>query len=358
MNTVIVMAGGTGGHIYPALTVAHALQKLDIQVVWMGVRGGLESRIAKNAGFEFEAISIRSVWRSGVVRLLTIPFWLVVSLLQCARIILKRRPDLLIGMGGFVCGPGGFASWLLRRPLLIHESNTVPGLTNQLLAPLSNRTLTGFAETSIRGSSIFVGTPVRKEILDAAGSRTKNSPAEIGNLHLLVIGGSQGAKQLNEVVPQAIGELSENQRPLILHQTGKNCFSDVAANYQKFGIEADVREYIEDMAQAYLWADLVISRAGAMTLAEIAVIGLPPILVPYPYAARDHQRLNAEHLSKNECAVVLAQHEFSVERLKQELLKFMNDGSLLEKFSRRIRELSKPNATDDFVQHCMEIMHA
>ena len=356
MNTVIVMAGGTGGHIYPALAVAHALKSSDINVVWMGVRDGLEARVAKESGFEFDAVSVRGIWRSGVTRILTAPFMLTYSMLQCFGIIFRRRPDLLVGMGGFVCGPGGLAAWLLRRPLLIHESNTIPGLTNRLLASLSNRVLTGFENTPLAGKPICVGTPVRTEIIQAANQQDEDEVRESRPLNLLVMGGSQGAKQLNETVPLAIKDLPPESRPRIIHQTGKVDREAVNTTYQELGIHADVREFIDDMAQVYLWADLVIARAGAMTLAEIAILGLAPILVPYPYAARDHQRLNAEYLERNGGAVVLTRQNFSVANLRKELDRLLVDTRLIAQLSKKIHELARPDATDEVIRHCKELM--
>ena len=358
MNTVIIMAGGTGGHVYPALAVGTALRERGVNVFWMGVRNGLEQKLARNAGFVFDSVRTRGLWGKGMVRWLTSPLWLTVSILQCIGIILRRRPDALLGMGGYVCGPGGLASWILRRPLVIHESNVVPGLTNRVLAFLASRILIGFSNTQLAGKPVFTGTPVRAEIIKAGTVHRDSIDTEERNLRLLVIGGSQGAQALNDALPLALGSLPENLQPHVMHQTGLGRKEVVSDSYVNQGIEAQVLDYIDDMASAYLWADIVVARAGAMTLAEISATGLAAILVPYPHAARDHQRANAEAIAVQDSAIVCKQNEQLTESLGQELKKLISDRNRIREMSNRIRNFARTDATECVVKNCMEVMQS
>ena len=356
MSTVIIMAGGTGGHVYPALAVGAALRQKGVNVYWMGVPGGLEDRLAKEAGFGFDPVRIKGLWGKGIVRWLTAPLWLTVSVVQSISIILRRRPDALIGMGGYVCGPGGLASWFLRRPLVIHESNTVPGMTNRVLARLSTRVLTGFPNTKLTRKSTWVGTPVRLEIIEAAQTREPVADDENCNLRLLVVGGSQGAEILNQTIPLVIGDLPDHIRPEIIHQSGRGKDAQVINDYAKHGISAQVLEYIDDMAKTYTWADIIVARAGAMTLSEISIMGLAAILVPYPHAAGDHQRVNAELLASSDCAIVCIQDDTLTFKLGNEIKRLLSDRNLVRTMSRNIQKLAKLDATSLVVDNCMNVM--
>ncbi len=356
MSSVMIMAGGTGGHIYPALAVGAELQARGIKVFWMGVRSGLEDELARNAGFQFDSIQVKGLRGAGIVRWLTLPFWLMVALFQCFGIILERRPDLLLGMGGYVCGPGGIAAWILRRPLVIHESNSVAGLTNQVLARMATRILTGFKTTKLGRNSVHVGTPVRADILKASQQRNIRQFNRDTPSNLLVLGGSQGAQVLNETVPIAIAALKHHQRPKVMHQTGRGRYDATVASYQAVGVEADVTEYIDDMGGVYSWADVVIARAGAMTLAELSVMGIAVILVPFPYAAGDHQRINAQTLAAEKRALVCLQNDGFSGELSRMVKELFDESELIVKLSERIREIACPNATQLVADNCVELM--
>lgn len=358
MKSAIVMAGGSGGHVYPALAVAEALRRKGVSVSWLGAKRSLEQRLAAKHGFEFNAISMRQIWGIGLARWLALPFWLAMSVVQSVVIIFKMRPDVMLGVGGYVSCPGGIACWIMRRPLVIHESNTVSGLANRVLAGISSRVLTGFPETDLKGSPICVGNPVREEIVEAAGGQPDLDVTAGRKMRVLVIGGSQGAEGLNVGVPEAISKLEPRLQPEIMHQTGKGKSRPVADAYAKFGIEADVVEYIEDMAAAYLWADVAIARAGAMTSSEIAVMGLLPIFVPYPFAARNHQRHNAEYFVHHDCAYMIEQQETFAARVEENLRGILQNRTLVADMSRRLRQLAIPDATERIVKHCMDAMEA
>ena len=217
-----MMAGGTGGHIYPGLTVAKILREKGINVIWMGVRDGLEDKVAQQEGFLIDYVSVQSLWNSGILRWLSFPIWMLYAVFQCFAIILRRRPDALVGMGGYVCAPGGVAAFLLRRPFLIHESNAVAGLANQVLAYFASRVLTGFPDIAIKGNAVCVGTPVRREIVQAGEDRIKaGNEHSRRRLQLLVLGGSQGAKTLNDKLPEVIDSIPVKLRPKVVHQTGR-----------------------------------------------------------------------------------------------------------------------------------------
>ena len=355
MNTLIMMAGGTGGHVYPGLAVAKALREVGVNVIWMGVRGGIEDRVAKQEGFVIDYIRVKGLWNSGILRWISLPVWITYSIIQCCVIILHRRPDVLVGMGGFVCAPGGIAAYLLRRPFLIHESNAVAGMTNQILAYLSTRVLIGFAETKIAGKPEQVGTPVREEIIQASLNKPETL-TEDKPLQLLILGGSQGAKALNNNLPRVLKSLPVKMRPKVIHQTGRGRANDVEALYKKNGVEAEVREFIDDMANVYTKSDLVVSRAGAMTIAEVSVMGLAAIFVPYPYAARNHQYLNAKQLERAASALICTENDDFVTTLSWHLEKVLGQRSVIAELSKRIRKFASVDATELVVKHCFELM--
>lgn len=356
MSTVIIMAGGTGGHIYPALAVGAALRQRGVNVCWMGVHDGLESRLARAEGFEFDPVRTRGLWAKGLTRWLTMPLWLSFSILQCVGIILRRRPDALLGMGGYVCGPGGLAGWLLRRPLIIHESNVIPGLTNRVLAVVASRVLTGFSDTKLAGQPIWVGTPVRETIIEVGRGRDITAVERGGPLNLLVIGGSQGARMLNESIPMALAMLPDDLMPNIRHQSGPGHGAVTEQLYEDRGITAQICEYIDDMPQAYRWADVIVARSGAMSLAEIAAVGLAPVLVPFPHAARDHQNVNARQFENKDCALVCNQGEHLIQCLFKNLKRMLEDRNLIRQMSERIRNMAKTDSTELVVDHCMEVL--
>jgi len=352
------MAGGPGGNIYPALAVGTELRKRGINVYWMGVRSGLEDRLARSAGFEFDAIRIKGLWGKGPIRWITMPLWLAISLWQSVAIILHRRPDVMLGMGGYVCGPGGLAAVLLGCPLIIHESNAVAGLTNRLLSRLAARVLSGVPKSDLGRKTVFTGTPVREEIIVAAKAKAVKEVADQSHFNLLVIGGSQGASALNVALPIALQDLPKVRRPSVMHQTGWGGQDGVCRAYEEAGIDARVIDYIEDMPDAYQWADLVVARAGAVTIAELSVMGLAVILVPFPFAARDHQRANAELVVRHEGAVVCLQQDRFATRLGETLVKLTADWTAVHAMAKRFQAMARPDATEAVTRCCMEMLSA
>ncbi len=352
----MIMAGGTGGHIYPALAVGLEFKQRGVDVSWMGVQDSLEAAVAERAGFAFDAIRIRGLWNHGAARWLSAPLWLSAAVVQSIAAIIRRRPDVLLGMGGYVCGPGGLAAWLLRRPLVIHESNAIAGLTNRVLAVLAARVLTGFAKVALRGQPIATGTPVRREIIEASERQMPVSPASDRPLQLLVIGGSQGAQSLNEALPAVLAGIDASRRPVARHQSGTGKRSALQQAYHDQGVSAQVFEFIDDMAAAYAWADVVIARAGAMTLAELSVMGKAAIVVPYRYAARDHQRVNAEALANEGCIRVCLDDPQLAVSIAAELNRLIDDRNAVCELSRRIRTAAQLCATDAVVDQCLQLV--
>ncbi|MCB1845637.1 MAG: undecaprenyldiphospho-muramoylpentapeptide beta-N-acetylglucosaminyltransferase, partial [Halioglobus sp.] len=284
LRPIMVMAGGTGGHVYPALAVANALREQSREVVWLGTRRGIEARLVPAAGIPIEWVTVQGLRGKSRLALLIAPFRLLYALLQSMRIVARHRPAAVLGMGGFVSGPGGLAAWLLRRPLVIHEQNAISGLTNRLLARLARVVLQAFPgsfSASIHART--VGNPVRADIA-ALPSPAERFRGRGVALRLLVLGGSQGALALNRLVPEALALLPADKRPLVRHQTGSRGKEVAVSSYRAAGVDAELDEYIDDMAAAYAWADLIVCRAGALTVAEIAAAGLAAIFVPYPAA--------------------------------------------------------------------------
>ena len=280
LGPILIMAGGTGGHVYPALAVAQALQLESREIVWLGTRAGLESRVVPAAGIAMEWVSVQGLRQKGVIALILAPFRLLRALMQSLRVIRKHRPAAVLGMGGFASGPGGVAAWLLRRPLVIHEQNAVAGLTNRLLAHLARVVLQAFPGSFSPGiKAETVGNPVRAEIAALDEPQLRYAGRK-GPLRLLILGGSQGAFALNKVVPAALALLPDELQPVVRHQAGERTLAAAQAAYEAHAIEVDLRPFIEDMAEAYAWANLVVCRAGALTVAELAVAGVPAVVVP------------------------------------------------------------------------------
>ncbi len=297
LKTILIMAGGTGGHVFPALAVANFLQKQGVTVHWLGTAAGLEARLVPQAGFSLHTIAVKGLRGKGMKRLLAAPFQMVRATLQARAILKTVKPDVVIGFGGFASGPGGLASWLARVPLIIHEQNAIAGLTNKLLAPLAKYVCEGFAGAFKPAPKVIAtGNPVRPDILNAQW---------IGRKHLLVLGGSLGAAALNKLVPEALALWPENSRPEVLHQTGEKHLTSARAAYAAAGVQATIVPFIENMAEAYANAALVLCRAGASTIAELCAVGVGAVLVPYPHAVDDHQTANANWLASAGAAVVL-----------------------------------------------------
>ena len=349
---ILIMAGGTGGHVFPALAVADELRARGVPVVWLGTRSGIEARLVTQAGYPIEWLSITGLRGKGAITLLLAPFRLMVACAQALRVLRQRKPGAVLGMGGFAAGPGGFVAWLMRRPLIIHEQNAVAGLTNRILAPLAGQVLEAFPNTFSKKVRV-VGNPVRKDI-----QQLPDPLIRIGRhtdaLRILVIGGSLGAQRLNEIVPEALSQIVENARPKIVHQTGPDKLEMTRAFYQRHGVDARIEAFIDDMAQAYGWADLVICRAGAMTVFELAAAGVGSILIPYPHAVDDHQTANANYLVQAGAAIVKQQHELTSEWLSETITRLMQQRDTLLGMARAAKSMAKPNAAFAVADCCMQ----
>ena len=345
---VLITAGGTGGHVYPGLAVARALQAQGVPVVWMGTAKGLEARVIPAAGIEMAWLEVTGLRGKGALALVLAPFRLLKALYQSVRIMRKHKPVAVLGMGGFVAGPGGLVASLMRIPVVIHEQNAVPGLTNRLLSKFSRKVLEGFPGSFVQAKdkAVPVGNPVRKDIAELPSPQVRMQ-GRGGPLHLLIIGGSLGAQALNETVPAALALLEQELRPSVRHQAGRDKDQMTQAQYQKAQVEAEVTPFIEDMAEAYAWADLVICRSGALTVAELAAAGLAAVLVPYPYAVDDHQTANGLYLSENGAAILLPQTDLSAASLAEHLQQMMQAPERLLQMGEKARELARCNATAD-----------
>lgn len=353
LRSVLIMAGGTGGHVFPGIAVAKLLQEQGITVHWLGTQKGLESRLVPEAGIPISFISIGGLRGKNWREMLLGPWRLLLAIRQSMKIIRQFNPDIVLGMGGFVSGPGGIACWLLRRPLIIHEQNAKPGLTNQWLARIAKKVLEGFPNTFVnRNNVITTGNPVRLEIAKLAHPTEKvpNSP-----LHLLIVGGSLGAVAINQLVPQALANLPEAERPLVWHQTGEKTLEDTRQAYETAGISAKVEPFIKEMDKAYAWADIVLCRAGALTIAELCAAGVGAILVPYPYAVDDHQTANAQFMAKNNAAWLIQQADLTVDGLAALLKELYKSQEKCVAMAKSAYQLRKIDATETILRICEEV---
>lgn len=325
-RTVLIMAGGTGGHVFPALAAARVLRERGFQTVWLGTQRGLEARLVPAHQIDVEWIEVSGVRGKGIGALLAAPFQLARAVWQSLAVIRRRRPSVVLGAGGFVSGPGGIAAWLSRKPLIIHEQNAVAGLTNRVLARLATRVFEAFPSSFPGGARAeHVGNPVRREIAALPPPEQRFAERK-GPLRLLVIGGSQGAARLNAVLPAALALLDASLRPQVLHQAGERNLEQARELYAKHGVAADVRAFIDDMAEAYGWADLVVCRSGALTVSELAAAGLGAVFVPFPAAVDDHQTRNARFLNDVGAGIVIAERELTPVRLGNELRELFAGG--------------------------------
>jgi UDP-N-acetylglucosamine--N-acetylmuramyl-(pentapeptide) pyrophosphoryl-undecaprenol N-acetylglucosamine transferase len=349
------MAGGTGGHVYPALAVAGALKRRSQGVVWLGTARGLEGRVVPAAGISTEWISVQGLRGKGPVTLIAAPFQLLRALFQSLKVMAKHRPAVVLGMGGFVSGPGGLAAWLTRRPLIIHEQNAIAGLTNRILAHLARVVLQAFPGSfSARVHAETVGNPVREDIAHLPDPDARFS-SRSGAIRLLVLGGSQGALTLNRLIPAAIAQMPPDRRPLVRHQAGERTIATARENYERLGVDADVQPFIEDMAAAYGWADLVICRSGALTVAELTAAGLPAIFVPFPAAVDDHQTANAKGMADSGAAIVVQERELTAPALTDLLLEWLSSRDHLRVKAMKARALAKPKALERIAELCLEL---
>jgi UDP-N-acetylglucosamine--N-acetylmuramyl-(pentapeptide) pyrophosphoryl-undecaprenol N-acetylglucosamine transferase len=358
-KTILIMAGGTGGHIYPALAVADQLKEKGFELFWLGTNKGMEARVVPDHGYPLLKINVSGVRGNGILRLLFTPFMLLIALTQALMIMVKVKPVAVLGMGGFASGPGGIAAWLMRIPLLIHEQNAIAGLTNKLLAPFAVSIMSAFPGAFKDSKKLKItGNPVRKEITNVPEpeQRFKNRNTKI--LKILVLGGSLGAKKLNQVIPQTLSTFGDEYQFEIKHQCGERHLPDTEAAYEQCGVNAEVMPFINDMNEVYQWADVVICRAGALTIAELAAVGIGSILIPFPYAVDDHQTENAKYLSNDGAAILIQEAQLNIDKLKEVLLKFYTVPDQVLQMAHKARLLAKPSATEDVANLCLEAIHA
>ena len=352
---IMIMAGGTGGHIFPALAVADALHQQGHRITWLGTHSGMESRLVPQAGYPMQYISVQGLRGHGLLRWLLAPLKLLLAVLQALRIVIKLRPNVVLGMGGFASGPGGVAAWLLHRPLVIHEQNAAPGLTNRLLAKLATTVLEAFPQSL--ATAQLTGNPVREAITKLPSPKERYTQRQDA-IHILILGGSQGALVLNQIVPVALARLCEQQPLQIWHQCGERHLDTTMKMYRDANVTAKVVPFVDDMAEAYAWADLVICRAGALTISELAAAGVGSLLVPFPYAVDDHQTKNAQWLAEAGAAILMPQSSCSVESLLESLQRLLasgRDGVLA--MAEKARQLAQPEATNKVANFCLEVAH-
>ena len=355
MTRLLVLAAGTGGHVYPALAVAERLRSVGVDVSWLGTAAGIESRLVPAAGFPFHVSKVAGLRGKGVGRGMVAPLLLLRSAVRALVVLARLQPHVVLGMGGYGAGPGGLMAWLLRVPLVIHEQNAVPGLTNRILARFATRVLEAFPASFAGGRRAFhTGNPVREALVRTPAPEERLAYRG-GRLRVLVIGGSQGARALNEVVPRALAVDALGARVTVRHQCGPAHAAAVRDAYAALGVEAAVTGYIEDMGAAYAWADVAVCRAGAMTVAELAAAGVASILVPFPYATDDHQSRNARCLVDRGAAFLLAEERLDADSLAALLGALHRDRERVEAMSRAAYDAAVRDATQRVVDRCLEV---
>ena len=384
MNTaktkkVLIMAGGTGGHIFPALSIARQLQSLGVTVEWLGTKKGMEAELIPQTEIPIHYISVSGLRGKNRLTKVLSPFVIVIAIFQAIGKILRTKPSCVLGMGGFVTGPGGFAAWLLRKPLLIHEQNAIAGFSNQLLYPMASVVMEGFAgafnrKQEITKSSLLkrickgdkavhVGNPLRQEILNCPSPAQRFAESAYKDrIKILVLGGSRGALAINRLISELLKEFSASESIELWHQCGKQNLQTCKDYYEELGIKESqnsrVVAFIDDMAEAYCWADIVICRAGASTVSEIAAIGIPAVFIPFPFAVDDHQTENAIIMQKLGAAWLIQQQELSVESLGSILIRFIEDRKLILKTALLAQQAAKADATEQVAKFCMEACYA
>ena len=350
---VMIAAGGTGGHVYPALAVAELLRSRNVPVIWLGTKNGIEARVVPEAGFTVEWVDISGLRGKGLQQLIHMPLRMVRSLIQAYRVFRRRRPSVVLGMGGFVAGPAGIMALLLRRPLVIHEQNSIPGLTNRVLSRFASRVFTAFPGVFSGKISVEqIGNPIRAS-LHPKKYRDEYPGGSERAFRVLVIGGSQGARTLNRIVPAAVAACSV---PItVTHQCGVAELEQTRAQYAQLSIDVDVKPFITDMQAAYNWADLVVCRSGAMTVSELTAVGLPSVLVPYPHAVDNHQQTNAQWLVNASAALLLTENELSVESLAATFNELCTDSERLQNMATNARNLYRQGAAERVADALLEV---
>lgn len=349
-RTLMVMAGGTGGHVYPAMAVADTLREKGWRVVWLCTEGGMENRLIVDKPYQKAMIQMRGVRGKGLLTWIGMPIAVLRALLQSMAAFRMYQPNVVLGMGGFAAFPGGIAAKLLGKPLVIHEQNSVAGLTNRVMAKLAKKSLCAFPHALPKAE--LVGNPVRADICQLATPSVRMAK-RAGKLRILVVGGSLGAQALNQTVPAALALLAKNQRPEVVHQAGSKHIQDLQTHYRQHAVEADCREYLQDMAHWYDWADFVICRAGAMTVAELSAVGLGSLLVPFPHAVDDHQTTNAAYLANAGAAVLIQQKDLTAQKLADLLAGLTHEKCLA--MAEQAHLLGKPQAAQVVASRCEEL---
>lgn len=351
-GNVLIMAGGTGGHVFPALACAREFKARGYAVHWLGTPRGIENELVPAAGLPLHLIDVSGLRGKGKLSLLKAPLQLLKALFQARRVVRELQPVCVLGMGGYVTGPGGLAARLAGVPLIIHEQNAVAGTANRSLVPFASRVCEAFPDTFARSDKRrTTGNPVREELF----LETPRDSLSGRRVRLLVLGGSLGAEPLNKLLPEALAQVAAELRPEVFHQAGKQHDQITGERYRGVGVEAQVAPFIQDMARAYAWADLVVCRAGALTISELAAAGLPAFLVPLPHAIDDHQTRNADYLASEGAAVLLAQRSTDAATLAAQLNEVLMHPERLTEMARTARRLAKPDATRSVVDICLEV---
>jgi UDP-N-acetylglucosamine--N-acetylmuramyl-(pentapeptide) pyrophosphoryl-undecaprenol N-acetylglucosamine transferase len=360
---VLIMAGGTGGHVFPGLAAAASLQARGLKVEWLGTRKGIEAELVPANGIPISYIKVAGVRGKGFVQLLLAPLQVMRALFEAMQIIRRIKPVCVLGMGGFASGPGGLAAWLLRKPLVIHEQNAVAGTTNRILAMIADRVLAAFPG-AFKGKDkkvLVLGNPVR-DVIAALPAPHERGTAQHSPLRLLVLGGSLGAKAINDLIPEVLQQLAEDlpaeRMPEVWHQTGKNHCEKVMAEYKQSGYSVKAEPFIANMAAAYAWADLVICRAGALTVSEIAAAGVTAIFIPYPFAIDDHQTSNAQWLVSQGAGYLLPQADINVTKLAELIVQLDTDRAGLLNMAQSARAQAKTDAAERVADQCLEAAYA
>ncbi|WP_342743950.1 undecaprenyldiphospho-muramoylpentapeptide beta-N-acetylglucosaminyltransferase [Oceanospirillum sanctuarii] len=347
---VMLMAGGTGGHVIPALSLAERFAAEGLAVEWLGSPQGIENRLVPAAGIKLNHIDVVGLRGKGIVRKLVAPFLILKAVKQAATILRSFKPDFVVGLGGFASGPGGIAARMLGIPVFIHEQNAVAGMTNRWLSKVARQTFAAFPKAFTEQSgAVVTGNPVRESLLSIPDKSEIKAPVK-----LLVIGGSLGAQVFNERLPEAIANLADDIRPEIWHQSGKDKLEATEENYKRMQVTARTQEFIDDMTGAFDWADLVICRAGALTVSELTAAGRASVLVPLPIAVDDHQTANARFLVEADAGILLPQKEMDAETLATTLESLFRDPEKILAMGKNARRVARPLATEAVVQGCLE----
>jgi UDP-N-acetylglucosamine--N-acetylmuramyl-(pentapeptide) pyrophosphoryl-undecaprenol N-acetylglucosamine transferase len=352
----LIMAGGTGGHVFPALAVARVLRERGLTPVWLGTQHGVESKLVPQHHIEMEFITVAGVRGKGLKTALLAPLHLLRAVVQALAVMRKRKPVIVLGAGGFVSGPGGIAAWLLRTPLVIHEQNAIAGMTNRWLAKLADTVFEAFPHSFDKAvTAICVGNPLRREITAVPAPATRFA-ARSDAMRVLIIGGSLGAQRLNALVPAALALLRSHERPQVIHQAGERNLAVAQAAYRQHNVSGEVRAFIDDMAAMYGWADLVLCRAGALTVSELAAVGVASLLVPFPAAVDDHQTCNAQFLVNAGAAVLIQERDLTAQRLADALHNLCVQGrEHLLQMAERARAQATVDADTRIADRCLQL---